>query len=576
MEGVGSAIAPVINTGSGELGEVDTSGVEGTGSAIILLLLSDSDDTDLDVVAKALLVASAPGTVGNDPYVNADRGGTDTPLDGELGLGAGNTEISRFRRLIESQITLNDNDSPAALDIGAYFQAGGAGNDLTIYLQTLNDGEVSFAVADQVSTTGGGGFARFDLPADAQTLFNNISTGDRWIFKAARPFAVTVQTGTGEIGEVTSAGIESTGQALPAATRSGSGEVGEVTPTGDEGTGRAIPIPITGVGEAGTVTTSGIEGSGTSEIPPPVTEQIFNLGSFLPQANWSGSILIDPAFVVGGAAAYLREVERVGSNPRIRISSTPTEDASDAGPELIPGWEVYEEAILMQRDGADDLILKGPAHPDNPFSDETEPYFWIADNQAEYLVFWDEDSDFTNFRLTFNLPSIVIQSGSGEAGQVTASATEGTGSVIAAPALLLLSDSDDTGLEVEAKALLVASATGTAAFSSDGAFYSDADRGGTDTPLDGELGLGSDNTLISQFQHRADDGSQLWIQDNDNPVALNIGSYFGASTFGIAIPPDGADLTIYLQTSADGEVSFTVADALTATGGLNTARFTLA
>ena len=114
--------------------------------------------------------------------------------------------------------------------------------------------------------------------------------------------------------------------------------------------------------------------------------------------------------------AYLREVERVGSNPRIRISSTPTEDASDAGPELIPAWEIYEEAILMQRDGADDLILKGPAHPDNPFSDETEPYFWIADNQAEYLVFWDEDADFTNFRLTFNLPSIIIQSGSGEAG----------------------------------------------------------------------------------------------------------------------------------------------------------------
>ena len=61
----------------------------------------------------------------------------------------------------------------------------------------------------------------------------------------------------------------------------------------------------------------------------------------------------------------------------------------------------------MQRDIADDLILKGPANPDNPFSDETEPYFWIADNQAEYLVFWDEDATFTNFRLTFKIPSVV-------------------------------------------------------------------------------------------------------------------------------------------------------------------------
>ena len=209
------------------------------------MVLSDSDDAGLEVDAKALLVASAPGTVGNDPYVNADRGGSDTPLDGELGLGSGNTEISRFRRLIESQITLNDNDSPAALDIGAYFQAGGAGNDLTIYLQTLNDGEVSFAVADQVSTTGGGGFVRFDLPADAQTLFNNIATGDRWIFKAARSSQATVQTGAGEVGEVTSAGIEGAGQALPAATRSGSGEAGEVTPTGEEGTGRAVSSSYT-------------------------------------------------------------------------------------------------------------------------------------------------------------------------------------------------------------------------------------------------------------------------------------------------------------------------------------------
>ena len=147
------------------------------------------------------MVASGPGTAGNILYADADNGGTDTPIDGELGLGADDTLISRFRRVIDAQLTLNDRDSPVALNIGAYFNTGGDGNDLTIYLQTLNDGEVSFAVADQVDATAGGNYVRFNLPADAQTLLDNLSTGDRWIFKAARPSVATVRTGSGEVGE---------------------------------------------------------------------------------------------------------------------------------------------------------------------------------------------------------------------------------------------------------------------------------------------------------------------------------------------------------------------------------------
>ena len=66
------------------------------GAPSVVLVLADSDDTGLDVVAKALLVASAPGTDGSVFYADSDRGGTDTPLDGELGLGDDNTVISRF------------------------------------------------------------------------------------------------------------------------------------------------------------------------------------------------------------------------------------------------------------------------------------------------------------------------------------------------------------------------------------------------------------------------------------------------------------------------------------------------
>ena len=76
--------------------------------------LSDSDDTGLEVVAKALLVASAAATVaGNIFYADADRGGTDTPLDGELGLGADNTVISRFRRGLQTiVVVLNEQRHP--------------------------------------------------------------------------------------------------------------------------------------------------------------------------------------------------------------------------------------------------------------------------------------------------------------------------------------------------------------------------------------------------------------------------------------------------------------------------------
>ena len=118
------------------------------------LVLSDSDDTGLEVVAKALLAASAAATVaGNIFWADADRGGTDTPLDGELGLGAGNTVISRFRRVSATVLVLNDNDNPSAFDIGAYFNTGGGGNDLTLYFQTLS-GEVSFSVATQLVKSG--------------------------------------------------------------------------------------------------------------------------------------------------------------------------------------------------------------------------------------------------------------------------------------------------------------------------------------------------------------------------------------------------------------------------------------
>ena len=108
-------------------------------------------------------------------------------MDGELGLSATDTVISRIRRHSATELNLNDNDNPSALSLADYFGSGGDGNDLTLYLQTSADGLVSFAVSTQIGLSGGN-YVRFTLPADAQTLLDNLSApATAWIFALARP-----------------------------------------------------------------------------------------------------------------------------------------------------------------------------------------------------------------------------------------------------------------------------------------------------------------------------------------------------------------------------------------------------
>ena len=276
------------------------------------------------------------------------------------------------------------------MNFGDYFDAGGDGNDLTTYLRTLNDGEVNFTVAAQY-VEGGDNYFRVTLPADAQALLDNLATGDRWIFKLARPATAVTQTGSGEAGSVAAVGIEGTGRKLDAAARTGTGEAGTVAAIGIEGTGRSIAaVTRTGSGEVGSVVAEGIEGTGEAIVPSTDITQEFDLGNVAAFDDWFGSILIDPRLVAEGAAAYLRSVERIGSSLRFTISDTATGDASQAGPELIPEWEVYEQAILMQRDGVDALTLVGPDNTNNSFSDPAEPYFWTPASNSGFTTFWDD------------------------------------------------------------------------------------------------------------------------------------------------------------------------------------------
>ena len=107
-----------------------------TAAAPVLLVLADWDDTDLQVETAALLEANGPGTSSNNFYLDVSRGGSGTPIEGELGVGTGETVIDRLRRASTANLTINDSNSPVALDFNTFFGTGGDGRDLTVYLQT--------------------------------------------------------------------------------------------------------------------------------------------------------------------------------------------------------------------------------------------------------------------------------------------------------------------------------------------------------------------------------------------------------------------------------------------------------
>ena len=88
---------------------------------------------------------------------------------------------------------------------------------------------------------------------------------------------------------------------------------------------------------------------------------------------------------------------------------------------------------------------------------------------------------------------------------------------------LVLSDFDSSGLEVETLALLSAVEDGDP---SPSVLYADSNRGGTSVPVDGELGVGSDEVLVTRVRRSNDD--TLQVNDNNVPAVLSFPSYFGS------------------------------------------------
>ena len=184
--------------------------------SLVPLKLADFNDAGLDVETAALLAASAPGTPVNNLYADSSRGGSGSPIEGELGVGAGETLISRLRRTNTSTILLNVGALPVAITLSEFFGTGGDGRDLTISFQTA-DGLVSFTVADSY-VNAGGGFVNFTLPAAGRTLLDSIATGDRFIFAMWRrvPLAAAA-TFPGVAGSLSAAVAKAAARLLAAA-----------------------------------------------------------------------------------------------------------------------------------------------------------------------------------------------------------------------------------------------------------------------------------------------------------------------------------------------------------------------
>ena len=151
------------------------------------LALSDFDGRGLEFDVLALIRAGSGS--GGTIYASPPRGALGALLDGELGLGADEAAITRIRRRNGTMLAINDNDP---LSLAAYFSPGGAGADLTLYIQT-HDGAASFPASDHGRE--GGNMIQFGpLAAGLLSLIDDIADGERFIFALARPARTVVET----------------------------------------------------------------------------------------------------------------------------------------------------------------------------------------------------------------------------------------------------------------------------------------------------------------------------------------------------------------------------------------------
>ena len=190
-----------------------------------MVVLADFDSTGLDVDCLALITAAAPPTI----YADSNRGGTQTPDDGELGLGAGETLVTRMRvQASGSRINFNHSGVPVTITFSEYFGSANSTSDRTLWIQT-DDRVISSTLLGSV----GGGFCnyRFTNTGDSNAI-DGIGAGDTFLFAVTTPAAApavaleadgdaAVSTGAASLTVVIPVSLEADGDAI-AATGSGS------------------------------------------------------------------------------------------------------------------------------------------------------------------------------------------------------------------------------------------------------------------------------------------------------------------------------------------------------------------
>ena len=397
---------------------------------------------------------------GGDLY--RDQGGasdTGTLLDGDDTVGP-----ARLRRIRRASNQLQLFDAPDTTDLGAQFDTGGPAVAGRVHLKTATEEEV-FEVADVTPSGQSGNRIRFgSLPTAFVDLLNGRVTGDRFILAISNLDIIT-RAGDAEAVEGTGALGEAAGTVGAADTRTGDAEA--IEGTGELGEAEGA------VGEAATRT-------GDAET---IEARTGSLG--------------EATGAAGAAPARTGDAEAIGKPP---VLGEATGTAASAGERTGDAEAIEGTGELGEAEGA-----VGEAATRTGDAEAIEATGALGEAAGTSTAPGERTGDAGAIEGTGSIGEATgavgaapARTGDAEAVEGVGSLGEATGTATAPVDPLVLADSDDAGLEVDCKALLVASDDAT----SGNFFYEDADRGGTDTPLDGELGLGDDDTVISGIRRR--------------------------------------------------------------------------
>ena len=493
---------------------VDSSGYSASATAtttsITSISLSDFDDDGLEVEAAALIERTASGDI---LYADSDRGGTDSPEEGELGLGDGQTLISRIRKNSSTTLLINDNNNPENLGLNTYFLSGGEGHDLTLWIQTI-EGVASIEIAG-INNIGasGGNYINFVYPPTGMidTLLSGISVGDDFIIAFTRP----------DIATELAASASGTGNASLSLRVTQPSDV-TITPAAASGPGNAsLSLRVTQPSDV-TITPAAASGTGNASLSLRVTQP--------------SDVTITPAAASGTGNASLSLNVTQPSDVTIAPATASGTGNASLSLRVTQPSDVTIAPATASGTGNASLSLRVTQPSDVTIAPATAS----GTGNASLSLNVTQPSDVTIAPAT--------ASGTGNASlslrvlplnaiHIAATATGNASLRLSVP--LRLSDFDDENLEPEILALIVAAQR-------DNVFQQAPRTPARGTLLAGAVSLGA--VPVTRILIAAD-ATLLSLVDSD--TSFHIGDYFSSGA--------GNDLAVYIQTTPSNVISFPVA-----------------